>query len=678
MEEWLKEIPDLLKSDSTNEKMREHFSDFKKEFKASIEEKSKKYVPIEFYEDYYIKGITIVITTAPNTQKKKWIKDELRNLANEAIKTGDESKYLTVSYLPIRISNIALEHGVDEIFNDCLAIIPNIYSKACKSKDKLVCFLLTDRSWRWPFELAATLPYREPSKISKESTEKYLVAILETFQELLRKSCLLNKEDDFKQFLDKTLELNYVRCAKNDAQEQLHSKLVKHRNHMLFAFSSWLLHHYRDNKQEKHKENALNFYKIYLERIPQEGDTFEGLIDSYTSLANVGEKDDWNLTHWETQEKIDRGIDSFHVSTQQWMLSNYAIQAINCTTKGRAYLVKSDFSLEQEFLFCKKISGIEDFLASNEALLSDILDPTDVTKRIEAFKEFLNAKKKKFKHFIKEDKRTRSILDDQVEKFKNEVLETYKEKRGSLIQLLKKHNKYTTKDNGLKEGDKRFGITRYEPKEWFFGSYYGTYYHPGGSDIAEGLTLGEEKEIYRSLKEEIEKKLTLSWEGYKKAFELIDAEDIGDYVILIGYLDMYETLLKNSGAVWGAFPPPCEIYGEKVPVINPLCDSETQGTMILLNTKTLPTWVQYTNPKFENELGEVRENLYIDVHALSEDKAFDETLKSPPEWLERQGNEEAQKAYLEGLAIVKVYEKFNFDPKGSLEGSILVTFEGDP
>ena len=532
MEEWLKEIPDLLKSDSTNEKMHEHFFNFQEEFKAAIKGRLKKYVPIDSYADTYIKGIEkifpILTSQTHKTQRKQnffqinepnWINEkpwELSKFVNEAIKTRDESKYLTVSYLPIRISKIALDHEVDQIFNDCLAIIPNIYSKAYESKDERVCSLLTDRSWRRPFVLADTLSYRDPSKIIKEPTEKYLVAILKTFQELLRKSCLLNKKDDFKRFLDKTLELNYVKYAKNDAKEQLHSKLVKHRNHMLFAFSSWLLHHYRDNKQEKHKKNALNLYKIYLKRVPQEGDTFEGLIDSYTSLANVGEKNDWNLTHWETQEKIDQDIDSFHVSTQQWMLNNYVIQAIYCKTKGRPYLVKSDFSLEQESLFCKKISGIEDFLASNEALLSDILDPTDVTKRIEAFKKFLEEKQKKFEEAIKEDIRTRSILDDQVEKFKDEVLRTYKEKRRSLIQLLKKHNKYTTKDNGLKEGDERFGITRYEPKKWFFGSYYGTYYHPGGSDIAEGLTLGEEEKIYRSLKENIEKKLTLSWEGYKK------------------------------------------------------------------------------------------------------------------------------------------------------------------
>lgn len=621
-----------------------------------------------------------------------WLQRDLRSvLAHASLKASPEI-VRKINYLPIDIAfNSAFIYRDDELFKSCIQVTPKAYEIITQLPGDETHFSIIKQWQTWIKEKVTILPYRKDwnnfqSKEGIRFIKNCVDSILKTYQRLLKISYDIDRLQDFNTFIKVSRALAYQPRDKNTTEEDLQAHLSEKQNEMLFCLSSWILHDLLDNKNKK----AFDAYKSYLEARPQESNPINALIHTYAKPRQGLLGESWGLGCWESEELHDKDPSPFlsarFSSTQNWLLQNFTVQAVYALSEVKEDDLKP-MDLEIKCILSRKSENIIHQLSEleNEEQIKDLFSDRHAFKRgAENLKRTLktlstDAEKEKGKELL-----TKPISQEQVRLFKDKTREVFKE-RDDLINLLKQNDKYKENNTLIKEGDKdtRAGFKQVEKKEWFFGSWMGTSYGVTGisDNLGDNLKLREEKEIYSSLVQELEKrnqKIELSTEHYKAAFDRINRGSIDQYVILISLRAMYETLLKDSVPIYGEFPPKYIIDGNSIQVINPQCEHESKEKMLLLNTKTLPVWTQYTNPRFEKEKEEnVRDNLYINVEAFSENEELLESFRELNEQsLKKQGDENAQKEYLKGLVYLEVYEKFdlNFDAEDCLEGSLLVTF----
>lgn len=630
----------------------------------------------------------------------RWLTDDLRELLEMAVNSKNKDILGTVAYTPIAIARRAMDRHDHYIFQEFIRFAELLYIFTYDMDESDLKKYLIDRSWRYLNELCRFQIVHSLSQDSVDvdmvySYRDFAIHILQTYQNLLK--CTFERED-FDTFKKYKYEVNNlfkdfkVQRWSNEAKrlkfsldnthderqkralEKKHSlarargKLIEaiesRKDQMLFGVSAFILDKYRELKDN---DQLQKFYNESITILPND---IRKLAELFAECHTFETEDFWNWSWWDMKsgeglqeiqvlEKLEVlfAVKGLHILSS---LSQNQIDGISLpTSRDLVYLVDGSREL------MNTLNDIE----NNPEEWDGIVDQSGSDK-VNAFKRLLHDAKDRQEEKERVEILKTPISPIKVKQFKDGVLSSFKD-REKLTSIFKFYDCY--KNNSQKPPYsnmvRRLGVNTVDDKAAFFESWfvhYGDYGESYGINLASGI----DSEILSKM---IERASVLDF--YELDSYLDSFGSVKDIIIITTDVQT-ELIFNDTGRFTPHWHPDIQkvkeqdiagFYGyykhreKSIPVFE-VFEPGYASQLLVINTTKFATYVQDPPIDKGESFDKVKDILYIDVATFSESaELLEELIKSPPEWLKKIGDRNAQISHLLQMVNIRIYIRFHME-----------------
>ncbi len=483
----------------------------------------------------------------------------------------------------------------------------------------------------------------------------------------------LSKELENKVILEKIVEETNIR-----------------KNQMLFGLTTWISSIFMQNP------TSTDLKGFFLESCKSLPNIFEDFTEVFLSSHTVEADNFWYWDRWESFPD-DRAIS---IDTIGKLERFYAIGALKIIKRMREYEIKNinlhydneDYIMDLALL-SKRDTFIQflDKIDQNPDEWEFILNQEEIDC-ITTFRNILN-KSDEIWHEIEKNKIREGIINNKkVEEFKDQAVKSFN-KNVKLRKLFKYFGLYTSinenklKNTSLKklfkyfgihdsveEDESRFGLNIIDNKAIFFEKWHMPYPH-WGTNYGKTMAISEDVNILKTILNQCS---TLPEEDFD---EILDRSDLSESIILVTGSKSYQYI--NSGEFWRKHDSRCPrsdindldiligyytFHGQNIPICGAFND-KIDGIFIFIKTSNLGKLTQYLPLDSGEDPQLVKDIFYMNIRSFSEDSVLiKEMLDNPSEELEKIGNIEEQRKYLEENVWIQMFERFEFEKDVDFEG----------
>lgn len=702
----------IKKSDSFTIEVRDELSDIYDQFISAISNKQLR--KIEELINLYIKisesfsrymqshGIAISFEQALNEssflfngwKEIRWLFTDIRSIFNIAMRSREKEIIFKVGYLPIAISNRAIDYNDHYLFQEFIIFNELLYLSAfgIEDEDPQLSDLMKDRSFRYLKEVS---DYKLEPKIRRDdlkeneiiSIKDFVVYLFVIFQRLLKIS--YDKEDNldiFAKFKKSVLKIfedfhpstslknadhykwqlkipelseDEEKSIENKLQRQiLLEKIEEEINYrkmqMLYGLASWLL---MDSLEKK--EASIKYFEIIKESIPTE------IIElTRVFLNSIKAKDErlWGWTLWEiTEEDKVQSIDF-----GKKLINFYCVkllESISSITNSEISKLKLPTEYNNETLPTEGIIESLKRIEENIDYWRSVLTEEEVLK-ITSLLNLLENTKEKIKEEENKKLRESKISKDKIDTFKNEFKEGFYEHsfiRDIFIEL----RRYRENLGKINENIQQFGFKRLDEKAVFLENWNISYLD-WGITYGRWLALDENTEIIRNIEESSIKIEEANIEDVLSNFKKISniwilttSEELHKSFIYSKrfkpkwYKDIDKMNLKNFEGYYS-------FNGYNIPVFSIYLNDERQNT-IIIDKNRIGNFTQFSPINNSDEKKLIFDIFIIDIESFSENNdLLNEFLVKNADILIKKRSIEAQKNYLKEKVLISIFEKFEY------------------
>jgi hypothetical protein len=273
---------------------------------------------------------------------------------------------------------------------------------------------------------------------------------------------------------------------------------------------------------------------------------------------------------------------------------------------------------------------------------------------------------------IKNLQREKEISQKKIEEFKDEVLDGFR-KSTILRDIFVYYKLYEDKTGEIYEGDlKRIGINQVSDKAAFFDEWH-VHYLDWGSNYGRSLASNENSQLFEEMATQCQK---IREDDFEKAIGQFD--DPADIILITtNVASRFLERLENFRSKWHRNTPQIDVdnfegwysfKGVDIPIFETFHRGSGKKILVLKLSK-LGTLTQYS-PLNEGENEDLKRDIfYMNIQSYSENlELIAQITKSPPEWLEKVGDSEAQKDYLLEKVLINIFERFEYTKNEEFEG----------
>lgn len=286
---------------------------------------------------------------------------------------------------------------------------------------------------------------------------------------------------------------------------------------------------------------------------------------------------------------------------------------------------------------------------------------------------FLNSLKLKAQERIKNLQRSQQISQKKIAEFKEKVLKGFNES-AVLRDIFNHYKLYQDKAGEKYEGKLgRFGINLVDEKAAFFDEWH-VHYGDWGTNYGKDLASGENSLLIDEITSQCE---DIKENDFEKTLEQF--KDLSNIIIFATNVALYEFFenLKNFKPKWHRDTPQLDVKGFKgyysfrgkdIPIFE-IYHKSINKQILILNKIKLGTLIQYS-PLNEGESEELKNGIfYMNILVFSESQELmDKFIQKAPEWLQKIGNEEKQREYLQERVLIHIFERFEYNKPKEFEG----------
>lgn len=638
------------------------------------------------------------------------ITSQFLDIFRECLETKSETFTNAVLMIPLKASNLSVQHNNPYEFNNFVRIFEIIYASTTESenfetskKDRMIN--------RIRLQLAELCSYTVVPKIEETQDEKkdkiiknYVIPICYVFQNLLKGTFDYNDLKNFHLFKNTFIENIFKDIERdNDLNQSKEIELLK--TSLYFAVESWILNKFIQQRNDKEKLDSNRKFYQEITKVPDENEQQKTILDDdhFKKLTEIFLQsrsiEGGNMIWWDHAEIMDgRRICSWYGSpTIDKLDLSYLINAIIILIKY------PEIDLNKIYLGnLEELAGFSEYLERElKRELNGIINAENKSKwsfiKSELFgdKEWEKARDKLFAWFdilrkeSEEQRRAKireaNINQNSVLKFKQAVASSFKQfvaLRKIFIyykQFEDKHEKISTNKNVLTIGAERYSNNKstFINEDGYYASTMGERY---------GCHLGELEN--KKLLEKIDNSL-----NHKKDLdEFILEQELSkiENPIIIVCPNIYNTFLSKSvkyKAHWfDSVPQITEVADHKkgnkengdkfclegvysfeingqtkhVPVFN--ISGGYFSRVFILDKNSMGKLIQYSPCKSDEEK-QARGNDLKDIFCISiRETEKIELTSDDKSWLNSNyQTEEARQNYLKEHVFIEIIEKIDLD-----------------
>lgn len=291
---------------------------------------------------------------------------------------------------------------------------------------------------------------------------------------------------------------------------------------------------------------------------------------------------------------------------------------------------------------------------------------------------FLEKLKEEAGKQISAKRKAGNISQIKIGEFKKEVLKSFYEGanlRDIFVGYFKVYEDKTKEKVTSKK--KRFGINTVDDKAAFFDEWH-VHYAGWGGNYGRNFAYLENSDLLDDLAKGCKEITEEDFETTLSKFEKPD-----DIVILAKSVALWRFLeySKNFKPKWHRDIKQLEIKGfggwydfngKLIPVFKTY-HREKDNQILILNKTKIGKIVQLSPLKDGEDENSVEDVFYMDIQAFSENgELMGEFIKNPPEWLQKIGDKQKQKEYLQERVRIQIFERFEYKKSTDFEGYKLI------
>jgi hypothetical protein len=612
----------------------------------------------------------------------QWLLSHVREFLQEAAKTKDVGIIDDVFYLPIAIAHRAIDYKDQYIFQEFIEFSDYLYLYAFKMPDEDSKKILFDHAWRYlrelgDFYITSKLMDSSSNEQDLKTYEDFAIYLFYPFQKLLKESFDNKDFKSFQQFYDATLNLFSTFKSKESISENISKEINAKRKQMLFGVVSWIF-----DKFSQDKDDSL--LKMLYDTVRN---AFSKDIEEFTEVfinCSIGY---WGWDLWETEEAKEGEVHFIHFSEKLHKFFTVKFLSI-LSTKTDEEIQGIELPYDRDFA-----SLIGDKNSDLNKVLTDINSNPDNWKfvlsdeaigKIPSFRELLERVKVAQEEKDSEEKRQKTISEKRVEEFKEEVVKGFYE-QATLRQIFKYYNLYQDKTKEISGDEKhKYGFFNFlDDKAAFFEEWY-VYYLDWGKNYGRNLASSENS----FLLDEIMKECT---EIKESAFEdkLGSFENPGNVIIITTNMSQSWRFFENTKKFIPEWYKNSQDYKD-LPTINlagwegwykleeklipifGIFHGKANGSILILDKSKLGYLKQYSPLSKKDGQRFLKDIFFIDVQPLLEkSEIYEKLINEQPEWLVKKYKErEQQIQYLQELAVINIYESFEYSKTEDFKGYI--------
>lgn len=601
----------------------------------------------------------------------RWLKDDVKSIFFEGLKVKDFDVIRKIAFLPVSIAIRAIKFFNQLVFQEFTSFAVVMYLAAHRLEDKQIRAFLIGRVAQYLHEISSIhiepeIKRGEVDAQRMQSLTDSIVYIIKVYQDLMKIAYDEHDEVAFEEFRVSVVSKlckyfkakdEYQRNAESEDCRKAKLKIQQAKQKMIFGFGAWLLSAYKKDASRK----------AYYEKMSGCIDLdLEVLTSIFQDLKKSKTQDFWGWSWWNKSAEDGAYFDN----TDHLISAFYCAQMLKALSRGR--LEGFALPVSREFSECAKAGGeLQSILASFENSGEEwqaILNATDMNQ-IAVFRQLLNDCHAAYMDRENKIIHERPLDKSKIEEFKKEVLMGYSSHPGlrSILDYCKLVKKL---ENQAISDSSRFGVNIIDDKEAFFEDWHVSY-HQLGVNYGERIAEGENANIIADLVSNCKERSLDEFCGY-----IEKSKNENDLIILSSHTAL--SALSEHGEFrpgWHkdskgridveSFAGWFVIENKKVPIFTVL--RKKPFDLLLINKCQLGDLIFYSpsNGEEEKPWGQ----FYIEIKAFSHDKQFlEDFLKTPPAWLQKEGDQEKQRAYLLGKVRLQVLEKFRFYINKNFEG----------
>jgi hypothetical protein len=614
----------------------------------------------------------------------QWLSSDIKDFFQEAAKAEDSKIISDVFYLPIAIALRAIDFKEQYIFQEFIEFNDYLYFYAFKMQDKnkdLKRFMV-DRAWRHLSELGnfyitSRLTDSSSNKQDLETYKDFAIYLFYPFQKLLKKSFDNKDFESFKQFYDATLNLFSTFYPNGPISKNISKEINAKRKQMLFGVASWIFDKFSQNKSDLQ-------LKMFYDTVRN---AFSEDIEEFTEVFINCSIDYWGWDSWEIGETKEGEVHFVHFPDK--LNKFFVVNALSIlSSKTDEEIIGIELPYDRDFasLIGDKNSDLNKVLTdinSNPDNWNFVLSDEAIGK-IHSFRELLERVKVTQEEKDSEEKRQKTISEKKVEEFKEEIVKGFYE-QATLRQIFKYYNLYQDKTKEISGDEKhKYGFfSILDDKAAFFEEWY-VHYLDWGKGYGRNLASSENS----FLLDEIIKSCTKISES---AFEdkLESFENPGNVIIITTNMSQSWRFFENTKKFIPEWYKNSQDYKD-LPTINlagwegwykleeklipifGIFHGKANGSILILDKSKLGNLVQFSPLSEKDDQRSLKDIFFIDVKPLSErGDLIEKLINEQPEWLVKKYKErEQQVQYLQELAVINIYESFEYPKTEDFKGYI--------
>jgi len=658
----------------------------------------------------------------------KWIREDMRDVISETIRSEKEKLVTEVTYAPMKILYKAFIKKDHLIFQEFMSFQPYFYWEAKNVKDENIKKFLIDRSTRYfkEFMEYRVTPDLEDQDLTPEGIshiKDFVYEILQSYSNLLKYAfdkrdnkslgkflsdvqSLLHRFEPTKEYRKVEIELqlkdqNITRVEKEELEnklklydllEETERNIKQKKLEMIFGLSAWCLHKLKYSNFEN--QTLVDVWNSLFPYLPN---NLEELFKIYESSYRFNTQGFWGWDWWELERRHEdtEGVITGEMKFDEYVHTLFALlllKILKGKTSAQVDTSSITISRDSSFFFDKddaiaktKLSEI----ANNQNQWQMVITLDEVNAKYTAI-EVLKGLVDRFERDEKIQLINTHIDPIKVKEFIDNFVDAY-EKEISLRRILDM-NKAVVNIPKLSNNKNYWGFNEIQRKEPFisFGHVdyggYGEHYGQGLGDSEDQIIFGQIRSNSTLIKDD----RTLS-ESIKIAIKQLRDTEFKPKIIFTTFhfgewrratLDKAEFVpsWEVKGIGYGGIPNFIGLYifgKRKIPIYR-IWVSESKKEISEVIVTDIDKFIKLEQyPPFLKEAErtemEVRGNLAFKITDLSADanKATrDKLISDNPSWLQNETNKED---YLKQKVIVHVKEKFEvkiMDKKASIKITI--------
>ena len=661
----------------------------------------------------------------------QWIKEDMMNIFNEAVKSKKEKLVKEITYTPIKILNKAFEKKDHLIFQEFLTFQPYLYVLTQETENHEIKNFLFDRSSRYLKEFCEYKISSELEDYQIETEEithvkDFVLEIIQIYNNLLKYA--LNKRDTtnfclylsdlysilhrFKPLEDnlrlieeiklknKSLDEKEKREIENNLNrisllEQSEIEIKQNKDEMILGLTAWCLgklkNLYFNDKDLLHILNKL-FEHFLLSGLNELIELFGRTTGNYI----IEEKWGWTLWDLEEQQTNQDGIIMTRSNFDSKIIDLFAILLLK-KLKGKSIdkIKLNDIKIKRNFLFYidKEDSFVNSSIikiVSNQSQWQKILNVEETKSKLVAL-SLLSTLAEKQKKDEKKILINTNIDPQRINNFIENFVSEYNDET-SLRKILD-HFDNIELTKTISKTKNYWGFNEIQDKEPFLKSWhidYGNF----GEHYGRGLAETEDQIIFNKIKSESKYSGTnaLLPEAIISGIKELENKNFKPTVI---FTTFYFDEWRGSAPDNQFFIPSWKVtsspfynwtnfiglykYGRrKIPIFRYWIKTlKEKPEIIVSDLKKFVKLNQYQPYSNKSELNKSIQKNYLlfkitDLSADSEEKTRNKLIKKNPLWLRKKEN---KIEYLKQKVVVHIKEKFEVTIKDkSASVKIVINF----